>query len=90
MTLNLMFFKGSINFDAVAFNHRVCEQFVGNFCGKRFGLGLLGCVELELEVLPLPHVSDRTVPKRVKGVGDRATLRIENRWLQRHEHSRAH
>ena len=50
----------------------------------------LGRRQIELEVLALPHVFDAVVAERVERLGDRAALRIEHRWLQRDEDSRAH
>jgi hypothetical protein len=44
--------QGLINFDAIAFNHRIGKELVGDFGREGFRLRLLGRIELGLESLP--------------------------------------
>src|SRR5437764_8710951 len=46
--------RGSVHFNPIAFNHRVCQQLVGEFRGERLGLRRFGRRQIELEVFPLP------------------------------------
>src|SRR5687767_9699950 len=80
----------SLHFDPVTLDDRVREQLVGNFGGERLGLSGFGGREIELEVLPLPNIFHAGIAERMQRVGNRAPLRIEHRWLQRDEYSRAH
>ena len=47
-------------------------------------------VDVELEVLALPDVLHRAVAERVQRFGDGRALRIEDRRLEGHEHTRTH
>ena len=47
-------------------------------------------VDLEFEVLPLPHIADGVVAKRVESLSDGGALGIENRRLEGHEHASLH
>src|SRR6266852_1750098 len=86
MTANFM---ASANLDAITFDHRIREQLVGDLCGQRLRLGSLRRCQIKLEILALPNVLDAVVAQRMERVRNRAALRIEHRWLQRHKHSRA-
>ena len=80
----------AIDLDAITLDHRVREQLVGDLGRQRPGLGRLGRLEIELEVLALPHVIDGAVAKRVQRVGNRFSLRIEHGRLERDEHACTH
>ena len=80
----------TVDLDPIALDHRIREQLVGDLGGQRARLVGDVDVELELEVLALPHVADAGVAHRVQRLGDRLPLRIEDRWLQRDEHSGFH
>src|SRR5262245_34617675 len=86
MTANFM----SAHLDAVALDHRIGEEFVGDFGGKRFGLRCLGGGQVQLEVFPLTYVLDAVVAERVQRLRNRAPLRIKYRWFQRDEDSGSH
>src|SRR5437667_9542825 len=68
-----------LDFDAIAFDHGICQQFVGHFGSQGASLPGFRCLEIELEVLPLPHVVDSAVPERMQCVRDGLPLRIEHR-----------
>ena len=87
MTANFM---AQSNLDAVALDHRVGQQLVGDLGRERPGLRRLGRREIELEVLALPHVRDAAVAERMQRVGDGPALRVEHRRLERDEDARAH
>src|SRR3954462_3434486 len=78
----------SIDFDAIAFYHRVRQQLVGDFGRQPSRLRGFGRLQIELEVLALAHVLDAAVPERMERVGDRLALRAEDQRLQRDAHAR--
>src|SRR5262245_58953374 len=80
----------SLDLDAVALNHRVCEQFVGDLGRQRFRFRGLGGRQIELEVFALPHVIDAVVAERVQRVGDGPALGVEHGRLERDKDARAH
>src|SRR5580704_9710871 len=82
--------KDSVHFDSIAFNHRVREELVGNLRGERPRLRGFRRRQIQLEVLPLPHVLDAGVAERMERVGNRSSLRIEHGWLQCDEDARTH
>src|SRR5687767_6261843 len=80
----------SADLNAITLDYRIRQQLVGNFRRHRpCFVSRLGR-QLELEIFTLADVLDPAIPERVQCVDDRLALRIEYRWLQRDEHSRAH
>src|SRR5262245_35663694 len=76
-------FIGSVDLDAVAFDHRVGEQLIGDLARERPRMRGVGGREIELEVLPLPDVLDARITHGEQCVGYRPSLRVEHRRLQR-------
>src|SRR5438046_10584280 len=79
-----------VHLDPIAFDDRVRQHFVGNLGGQRPRLTGFAGGEIELEVLSLTDIFDRTVAERMQCIGNRPALRIEHRWLPGDEYSRSH
>src|SRR5688572_29231940 len=82
--------EASANLNAITFDHRIRQQLIRDCRRHRSRAVRRIRGELELEILALPDILYPAVPQRVQGVDDGLSLRVEHRWLQRHEHPRAH
>src|SRR5579871_3590515 len=81
--------------DAVGefFDDRICQNFPGDaldfgVCRRRIGEECI--IQGELEVLSLTNVSDTLIVHATQRTGNRLTLRVEHRALQRDIHMRFH
>src|SRR3954447_24839791 len=78
------------NLHPVTLDHRVREELVRYFRGKRPRLVGRRGGHFELEVLALPDIPDPRVAERMQGFGNGLALGVEHRRLQRDEHARSH
>src|SRR3954470_21246121 len=78
------------NLHSVTLDDRVCQELVRHLRGE--GPRLVGRRgrHFEFEVLALPDVPDPRVAERMQGFGNRLSLGVEHRRLQRDEHARSH
>src|SRR5689334_24968333 len=75
--------SGSLHqIDRVVLDHRVRQQLGAHLIDFGLGLGLVAFLEVDLDELALAHVADRCEAERVEGVGDGASLGIEDAVLE--------